>query len=281
MIEIKTIIESLGYSDSNDFYYGETISENLNEKIPSGNKILYELNPVAYYLIKDKPFILFFECYEKQISKELIKKIWNAQIPLAIVVFENRVEIFNGCALEKESLVLLESIKNIEAINKDTPFSYWKVSDASFWKNYIKKLSKAKLDSILLENIKVATNKIKESACEPFAVKLVLRLLFIRFLIDRGVDLNYSGLRGDVKNAQDHLLRLIKEKKTLYALFAYLKKQFNGNLFEVYEEKSTSEIDLLDDEILKILYDLLSGNLVLSSGQHSLFPMYDFNIIPV
>lgn len=282
MTAINNIIKALGYSNSKNLYYHNKNQTNTRYSNYSSQKIIDALDPVAYYCVEDKPFVLFFECRENNISADLNKKIWNAQIPLVIIVFENRIEIFNGCSLNKDKeLILLETIDEIKQISEKSSFSYWNLSDASFWNKYASKLTEPKLDTVMLENIKEVTNKLKQSACEPFAVQLVLRLIFIRYLIDRGTDLDYCELNGDVEQAQKRLLELIQTKENLYSLFLHLKNQFNGNLFEIYEKNSKTELDLIDDASLELLYDLMAGNLVLSSGQLSLFPMYDFNIIPV
>jgi len=133
----------------------------------------------------------------------------------------------------------------------------------------------------MLDNIKDATNQLKKTGCTPFAVRLVLRLIFIRYLIDRGVDLNYKKICGNVNESQQCLLNIMKSKDELYDLFSHLKSQFNGNLFEIYQKDGETEAAILNDLSLKTLYDLMAGNLVSSSGQRSLFPLYDFNIIPV
>ena len=281
MTAVESIIEALGYSNSKNLYYSKNQNDQLNNNY-SLRKIIEALDPVAYYCLEDKPFILFFECHESNLSAELNRKIWNAQIPISIIVFENRIEIFNGCSLNEDNeLVLLETIAETNQLSETSSFSYWNLSSASFWERHVENLTVAKLDAVMLENIKDVTNKLKRSACEPFAVQLVLRLIFIRYLIDRGTDLDYSGLTGDVEQSQQRLLELLKTKNELYCLFLHLKNKFNGNLFEIYEENSQSEIDLLDDKSLQMLHDLMAGNLVLSSGQTSLFPLYDFNIIPV
>lgn len=281
MSAIDNIIKALGYLNSPNLYYNNTQGNQLNCNY-SLQKTIEALNPTAYYCVDDKPFVMFFECYEKNISKELNKKIWNAQIPLVIIVFENRIEIINGRSLNKDNeLFLLETIEEIDQVDGMSLFSYWNLSNSSFWERYTPKLAEPKLDTVMLENIKDVTNKLKQSACAPFAVQLVLRLIFIRYLIDRGTDLDYYGLNGDVEQSQKNLLELIQTKEELYSLFSHLKNQFNGNLFEIYQENSKTELDLIDDNSLKVLHDLMSGKLVLSSGQLSLFPMYDFNIIPV
>lgn len=281
-MSIHNIIKALGYSNSKNLYYNnknktKTLSSNY-----SSQKIIAKLDPTAYYCVDDKPFILFFECLENNISADLNKKIWNAQIPLVMIAFENRIEIFNGCSLNKDNeLILLETVVEINQISHTSSFSYWNLSDTSFWNVYSQKLKEPKLDAVMLENIKDVTNKLRQSSCAPFAVQLVLRLIFIRYLIDRGTDLDYCELNGNVEQSQKCLLELMQTKEKLYSLFSHLKNQFNGNLFELYKENSKTEMDLIDEASLAMLHDLMAGNLVLSSGQLSLFPMYDFDVIPV
>jgi hypothetical protein len=152
-----------------------------------------------------------------------------------IISFINRIEIYNGCSIdENKDLLLLEKL-NLEQVSDASLFSYWQISSPSFWARYEKKLTAPKLDTIMLDNIKEATNQLKKTDSAPFAVRLVLRLIFIRYLIDRGVDLNYDGIYGDIDQSQQCLLKIMESKDELYDLFSHLKRQFNGNLFEIYQ----------------------------------------------
>ncbi len=275
---MRSVIEALGYSESGTLYYPDSDSIAGNRSL---QKLFSDLAPTAIYLADTKPFIVFIESNEPNMTAPLIKKVWNTQIPLLIVSFENRIEIYNGCSIDKkQKLRLLEKIDK-PLINEDSSFSFWNISNAAFWEKYQRQLSAPKLDVVMLDNIRDATYRLKETECHPFAVKIILRLIFIRYLIDRGIDLAYHGLDGDVASSQAYLLTIMQDKAELYRLFAYLKESFNGNLFELYEQDNRSEIDILDAVSLQVLRDLMSGDLVLSSGQTSLFPLYDFNIIPV
>lgn len=278
MSTIKNVMDALGYSNSKTLYYADSNDVKDNRSL---KKLFEELTPQAIYLADNKPFIVFFESTDKNVSPSLIKKVWNAQVPLLIISFENRIEIYNGCSIDKnKELILLDAIEN-STVNENASFSFWNITDAAFWKEYEQKLSTPKLDTVMLDNIRDATQQLKETKCAPFAVKIILRLIFIRYLIDRGVDLVYHGLSGNVIDSQTNLLKTMQDKTKLYGLFAYLKERFNGNLFELYTKDNLSEIDFLDDTSLKTLRDLMAGDLVLSSGQVSLFPLYDFNIIPI
>ena len=278
MSKMRSVIDALGYSGSGTLHYPNSGSITGNRSL---QKIFNELAPTAIYLVDNKPFIVFIESKEQKMTAPLIKKVWNAQIPLLIVSFENRIEVYNGCSInKKQKLVFLDNIDNA-LINEDSSFSFWNISNAAFWEKYQHNLSFPKLDAVMLDNIRDATYRLKKTECYPFAVKIILRLIFIRYLIDRGVDLAYHGFSSSVASSQAYLLTIMQDKAELYRLFAYLKESFNGNLFELYEQDNRSEIDILDFVSLQVLRDLMAGDLVLTSGQKSLFPMYDFNMIPV
>ena len=103
-------------------------------------------------------------------------------------------------------------------------------------------------------------------------------MIFIRYLIDRGVDLDYKDFSSDVESSQAALLNLLKNKYELYKLFSHLKNKFNGNLFELGSE---FENENLTDDIFQLLSDFLSASIDSPGKQLSLFHLYDFNIIPV
>ncbi|HHU55132.1 MAG TPA: N-6 DNA methylase, partial [Acholeplasmataceae bacterium] len=288
MSTIDNIIKVLGYDQSEFlFYRNDFLSKRENNNLSlHAYRVIRELNPYAVYCVENKPFVLFFE-YEynsREYLKTLFKKIWNAQIPVVIISFEGHIGIYNGCSLNTEDHELLhvESVSN-EFLSDTSIFSFWNISSPRFWHIYAKKFSTPTLDTVMLNNIKYITNVLKRSPCAPFAVQIILRLIFIRFLIDRGVDLNYKKFNSDIAKSRDYLLEVMESKDELYSLFSHLKRKFNGNLFELYKDikSGKSECDILDSSSLAVLRDFMSGELVLDTGQYSLFPLYDFNIIPI
>jgi hypothetical protein len=287
VVSIENIIASLGYNESEFLVYRSQLNVINNGKAnPSYQtyRVLKDLNPYAVYFVDSKPFVLFFESYGKNDIKHLYKKIWNSQIPVIIFSFDDHIEIYNGCYLNQENneLGLVENVDE-KSINKTSNFSYWNITSNNFWKQYTERFSAPTIDELMLSNIKYVTNVLRETTCKPFAVQIILRLIFIRFLIDRGVDLDYEGFSYDITKSKDYLLEVLKSKIELYKLFNHLQIKFNGNLFDLYGDvnNNTFEIDLMDEKSLNTLYDLMAGKSVLESGQLSLFPLYDFNVIPV
>lgn len=278
---IDLIIKKLGYNESDNLFYYNDLCKNKNLKISLQiQKNLKDIKPYAFYCIDNKPFILFFTKIENNEERENInKKIWNMQIP--IVIFDNvdSIKIFNGSNLdfqEKELYLIQES--KLKDINKDDEFSYWNINTKSFWNKYEKIYKNKKLNEIMLENIKYITQKLKKEYNLDFATKLILRVIFIRFLIDKGIDICYEGFSSNIKKSQEELIKISKDKNELYKLFAYLKEKFNGNLFELNDELKDN---CLNKDVFILIADFLSGTEVLWKGQKSLFPMYDFDIIPV
>jgi hypothetical protein len=239
---LNEIIKRLGYADSpclkykSNRYDSETLAAHTS-------KVLTELSPFAVYMVDNEPFVLFFDESSNPDEQKIIsQKIWNAQIPVAIFCGISTIKIFNGCTLEQRTHLLTEaetiSFHAIDEIDENSPFSFWEITDHSFWEKYSQKFSGKKLNDALLDNLTYLTDKLRNNHKVPFATKLVLRLIFIRYLIDRGVDLDCSGFSSDVAVSRKALLALLSDRVALYKLFAHLKGKFNGNLFELDNETS-------------------------------------------
>lgn len=277
---IEEIIDKLGYRNSKELYYYEELAS-LKGKISLQNiKSIKEVKPYAFYCIENKPFVLFFEKINNEYErKELNKKIWNMQIPVVIFDDVDKIKIYNGSKLDinEVSIELLEEIDKKDC-NEETDFSFWNIINQRFWVKYKKNYSNKKLNELMLENIKYITEQLKEKYHISYATRLILRMIFIRYLIDKEIDIDYKDFPKNINEAREKLIEITKDKKELYKLFEHLKDKFNGNLFELNNEIYDEN---LNDDALKLLSDFLSGKLVLNSGQISLFNMYDFNIIPV
>lgn len=289
---LKNIISILGYDNSPNLYYYDDI---LNEKIDVTNipkKTLHIINtikPFAFYCIDGVPFVMFFSIMKNDTEKEKVfKQVWNSQTAIAIIENEFSIDIYNGYSFNKKD----KELEHLKTYDKDIvsqdideldlDFSYWNITNKDFWSLYVKDYSKIRIDNVLLDNIRYVVNKLKQSSIKPFANIVILRLIFIRYLIDRGVDLDYIGFSQNVDKSQEELLAILTSKEKTYALFEHLKTKFNGNLFEIDKKiNGFKEIDLITDSDINTLNGFMSGNLEMKSGQFSMFPYYDFNIIPI
>ena len=278
-LPIEQIISQLGYEVSGNLYMYNQF-QNAPLSLHS-KKVIKEIHPYAAYILDNAPFVLFFDkIINDDISfKKVSRQVWNAQIPVAIFCDESTVKIFNGLSLDMSNYTLKQIETNpMEEYNEKSNFSYWQISDPVFWNKYIHNYSETKLNQKLLDNITFLTNELKNTYHIQFATKLVLRLIFIRYLIDRGVDLDYINFSNDIQKSQSEFLKIVSNKHDIYKLFAHLKSKFNGNLFELGSEIECAE---LTDQVFILLSKFFSGKEILNCNQLSLFALYDFNIIPV
>lgn len=278
----ELIIEKMGYKQSDNlFYYDDLYNNKIKTRLSHQIvKNLKQIKPYAFYCIDTKPFILFFsDINDKEELKKINKKIWNMQIPIVIFDDINCVKIFNGSSLKFDeiqlSLIKEEDIRDIDEKNE---FSYWNINKKDFWFKYEKTYKNKKLNEFMLENIKYITQKLKNEYKLEFATKLILRVIFIRYLIDKGVDIGYNGLTSDIEKSRERLIEIVQDKEQLYKLFSYLKEKFNGNLFELSGE--LNDVNLIE-EVFSLISTFLSGKEEQQTRQQSLFSMYDFDIIPV
>ena len=279
MAHIDDLINRMGYAESSCLKYGRDGFDGAPFSTHTA-KVLSELSPYAVYMVDEEPFILFLEKnLNKDESKQLNRKIWNAQIPVVIICGTDNVNVYNGCSIDKKES-LLEQVESIpvDTIDENSPFSYWEITSQNFWVRYTKQFSGEKLNDRLLSNLADITEKLRNLYHVSFATKLMLRLIFIRYLIDRGVDLDYTDFSSDAPSSRKSLLGLLTNKEELYALFLHLKGKFNGNLFELDNEFHDEN---LTADVFQLLFDFLSANIDTKTGQLSFFDLYDFNIIPV
>ena len=105
---------------------------------------------------------------------------------------------------------------------------------------------------------------------------LLGRIIFIRYLIDRKVSLEFEGKHQPLTN--EDLKEILSSKERTYKLFKYLKSKdgFNGDWFPIEDDEKT----LVSESHLNILQNLISG-VDIKTNQGSLFGIYDFSIIPI
>lgn len=231
------------------------------------------IQPDAFFCIDNKPFILFFENLSSK--KDKLKEIWNFnESPIVIISEGDSLEIYNGF----EYLTSEESLRLFGSFEKLDDFSYFELVTGKTWEKYSAYFSyNNRIDHYLLKNIKEARNRLISVGMSPrLANSLLGKIIFVRYLIDRKVKLDFER-EGQSRNwTNSEFCELLLNKNKVKQFFLYLKKKFNGDLFPIEE----SEIDSIHEDCLSIVVNLLSGNEV-SSGQISLFDLYDFSIIPV
>ena len=188
------------------------------------NEILKTLD--SFFCFDNKPLILFFVgCDNKQ---ALHRAIWNLnESPIVIVIENNAVEIYNGYNLNKASGLL----EYIGGEDKLSDFTYFKLVTGKTWEKYQDELSnKNRVDYLLLNNIGVAQNRLKNDGIDQITANaLIGKIIFIRYLIDRKVRLHFN--RNSKYWSNEDLCELLNDKKSFgrfYNILKILKKDLMG-----------------------------------------------------
>lgn len=275
---INSILNKIGIpANYENFFF---FQENLwKVKIPIRlHKGLTEIRPHSILLHENKVIVLFFKFTpnDKIDLSALFEKIWNlGGSPIILIITEAAVDIYNGFSFDpnKSSFDKLKSGNtNITIENIGEHFSIWDIITGKSFENL--KKPKAQVDEKLLENLENTKKILIQNGLDNnFAQNIIGRLMFSRYLLDRGVN-----IKSEYFTDKQSFLILIKDKKRLYKYFDYLKMTFNGDLFPV----NKMEMSQVTNKHLYYLYELFSGSDIHGDViQKSFFEMYDFNIIPI
>ncbi|MDR2773524.1 MAG: N-6 DNA methylase [Tannerella sp.] len=157
-------------------------------------------------------------------------------------------------------------------------FTYFSLVTGKTWERYQKELAREnRLDYFLLNNIKTARNILvtEKRLTVKIANALIGKCIFIRYLLDRKVELNVEGYLKEW--GDDGFCELLRDISNTKRFFDYIKQKFNGDdIFGLTDD----EYDQIKSEDLEVLIRLLKSE-DLETGQRSLFDIYDFSIIPI
>ena len=282
-MRLKSLLEKLNLSDKDGlFFYGDLDNEKTSFLSIRIKEIFSEeIKPDAFFCINNEPLILFFE--KKRDLEKLERQIWNLnQSPAIFIHDDNQWLIKNGFKFleSKKRLDTLTSSKNL----KD--FEYFELITGHSWKKYQKEFEqKNRVDFYLLKNIEearsVLTNPELGNLHPKVANSLLGRVIFIRYLIDRNVELNKYHIKG-----KEDFYQILSNHEETYKFFQQVKEDFNGNLFPL--KYKINDIEINEDEKvnvnhLSIISSLLRGGKIHSDSniEPSLFEIYDFSIIPI
>lgn len=257
--------------------------QNLTKETQKRLKIL---SPDAVYIFNSQPLILFYDLNKNPKNKtELHKKIWSFdEAPIVFIIDKDDIQVFNALNYVKENEEQgLEQLNiSIDQIKKH--FNLWELESGHTWlwfqESYLEKKKKNRVNKRLFDNIKTVRNHLvdEEKLTDNQANSLILRLIFIRYLIDRRVKIDENllpGLPEDVNQRRKNLISLIKQPNQLNQLFEKLNDKFNGVLFK--------ESNTITKEQADYLSGVFAGEL---EGKDSLFEgfffeIFDFSVIPV
>lgn len=289
---LKNILNQLDLIENNAVFFRDKEDGEVFTDFSSDiNKRLEEIKPDAFYVFNKQPFVLFFDLTSNsdlERESEIHKKVWSFDnSPIIFVIKDTEVKVYNALNFEKHKG--LEEIKLSEK-ERNSKFSFWNLQSGEafewFFEKHKKTALKKRVNQQLFDNIKQTIVLLKDNLGleESLAKVLVLRLIFIRYLIDRKIKIDTSFIAGNEENVVSRrrsLSDLIANPQKLIKFFDYLNVRFNGVLFK------HSNIELTQEQA-KVLSKLFDPDGVSIEDKYALFSnfdfqydIFDFGIIPV
>lgn len=271
---LSTIYKKLKFNKDNGLYDLSEIDEckNLALRYKNALKII---KPNSFFCFEDEPFILFFDLSNEDNEdrlKKIQEQVWNFdKAPIAIVITKTDIIFYNAFSTKNDVLelntFLREKIQDIDENTQIYDFSFDNIYSGNFLNQYKEAFNdKTRVNRALFEHIKNYHKKLKDENLKSItAINLLTRIIFLRYLNDRNVE---------IKNNNFNIETIFSNTKTLYSFFNELKKKFNGDLFDVPQ----NEISTVTTNHLNTLLSFWKDAGIY--GQLRLFP-YDFSIIPI
>lgn len=282
--KISSLLYDLDLLDKEELYFLEDLknekklnSININHR--TKEILLDHLLPNAFFCINGEPLILFFDKTNDENIDNLEVKIWNFNQSAVVFINDgNQWHIKNG-------FKILENGSGLENLfdSKLTDFDYFEIISGKSWEKFQKNFGQEnRVDYYLLKNITEFRNKLryKYNLESKIANSLIGRAIFVRYLIDRGINLD----RYKIKDKTD-FNNILSNKSDTYKLFNKISEDFKGNLFPlsyIVNDRIINEEDEVSEDLLKDLIHLLQGGKLTKEGtQLTLEDLYDFSIIPI
>lgn len=230
-----------------------------------------EMKPESIFCMENEPLILFFNLENEHNSQDKIKNIqkqtWNFdKAPIIVVSTANEIVFYNAFDFDTNNhklSILTKSVKDFQN------FSYENLYTGKIFSKYRNKFTdKNRVNTLLFQHIISYRQALIKKGMHPsFATKLLSRIIFLKYLKDRKISVN--------KDNSNMIENSFENKDSLYELFRYLKKEFNGDLFDIEKNENT----LLSDEYMDIIKGFFYDSDI--NGQLRLFIPFDFSIIPI
>lgn len=243
----------------------------------------------AIHFAGDTPIVYFSQRsrFDPTDVCNLHRKVWNdARVPLLFVVTPSEFRLYDAFAEPTTDAALVDKGNRlIECVSRATDIvttlsTYSRIqveTGEAFPRTGTRFDLKNRCDQTLLRNL-AETRRLLTTADSPLSDDvthaLIIRAILVLYLEHRKVltPETYSEHSRNARSFAD----LLGSKKALYSLFADLARKFNGDLLPVSRE----EFATVGERHLTLLQRFISGEEI-RSGQRSLWPLYDFAVIPI
>lgn len=250
------------------------------------------------------------------VLREAQRLCWNFSHSALLVTLEpTRIQAWS-CSLAPKTNRKLSHLRVMEPIEStsgetEATILQGEAAQALHWINLVsgafvqqhetKFKKNERADVMLVANLravrkKLIAAKLPRDTCHA----MLARLIFTQFLFQRTDSEGRPAISQSVLDGrfdehvsyqyqhEDALREILGDKEEAYALFGWLNEKFNGDLFpgkgETAEERENeweTEKKSVKPEHLKLLADFVAGDVEVSSGQRSLWPLYSFDTLPL
>jgi hypothetical protein len=278
---VKAVANRLGYSDTGGLLYsGDATKSGTRTQLL--RRAAENVGVNAVYFAGDRPLVYFAERpdLDAKTCWKLQRAAWNdCRVPLLFVVARNRISIYDAYAAPANSAEDVDAegrlVQTLDILSAELElFQRQRVESGQLWRQFPSNFDlQTRCDQTPLKNLGATQQALlKQNLPNSVVYSLLPRLILILYLDHRGVlsSSYYQRFGGNT------LFDILRRKRTTYQLFSDLQDRFNGDLFPVNEEESRK----VTDQHVATLGEFLSGS-EMDSGQRSLWPLYDFSIIPI
>ena len=272
----------------------------------------------AVYFLRDEEGVakiplIYFSMLEDDNSAKAAKLhslSWNmGEAPLLFIVTPTELKIYNNYqipqkkdgALDPEA-GLIDTISLITDLEtqrqKLAPYNRMLLESGEYWRRVEGRFNvNTRIDTTLMNNLRVMrrrlitriksrTNSVQISTENIASIVhgLLSRSILIKYLEERKDSNGESVFSKDFykqfsfdNTVCKQYTDVLGNKESTYSLFSVLESKFNGDMLPLID----NEREMITEGDLQELKSFLIGDSDLESQQMTLWPLYDFNIIPI
>lgn len=299
MLDLHTLLELLGYSDSPHFRKKESEFEpesvhlfrlakerNKGQQYEVKGFYVFNTSETEHSLSASKLAVCAAEAATVEAANELHKRIWNlGSVPFLLVRLPDQVRVYCGFRYDEAALILRE-ISESKAKLQDalSDFTAASIDSARIWQAQRERLdTQHRVDTRLLANLGELAQALNKH-CNPkltdleTAHALIGKFVYLRYLRDRNIlDDEWLAKR------EIDLDEVFGPNATVHGLASLvnaLEARFNGDIFHV-------DFRQLADSHVQLVSSVFAGDVVFTNETryvrqlHLKFQAYDFRHIPV
>lgn len=285
-LDFREIASALGYADTGSLLTDSKQAQN-GTRLYLFERAKTQVGVDAVYFARDTPLVYFAikEHFDPKEICNLHRNAWNdARVPLLFVISKSEVRVYDAFApptlaaseVDDESRLLSKLKITSRILGQLKAFQRSEVEAGILWSKTPNHFDpRVRCDQSLLRNLRTTRKRLASEQLPSLIVqRLMSRLILILYLEHRGVlDKQYYS-RFSVKISS--IVDALEDYVLTYKIFDELAAHFNGDLFPVEEE----ELIAVNQTHLALLSNLFRGS-DLDTGQMSLWPLYDFSVIPI